>query len=163
MAFPAEALELENRNLGMDYEPTLAPAYKILKSAWDSGNRDREVGLHLMFIAWYGIVEPSHITGFTETPEEKHELSDVLFEIHEYFKDKIQNDAEALYAFGLMANMFWFMFERDEYWEPIGPSYKKRYRELEPGGLDPSIFKNRGAYGEYYEGQVNASKLPNGY
>jgi hypothetical protein len=163
MPIPAEALALENRNLGMDYEATLAEAYKILRSEWDKGNRDREVGLHLMFIAWYGIIEPSHITGFTETPQEKHELNTVLFEVHEYFKDKVGDDAEMLYTFGLMADMFWYMFEHDKYWEQVGIDYKKRYRESEPDGLDPSIFKDRGAYGEYYEGQVNASKLPNGY
>ncbi|HTK37091.1 MAG TPA: hypothetical protein VL325_01250 [Pyrinomonadaceae bacterium] len=153
MPIPAEALELENRSLGINYEPTLAEAYKILKAAWDKGNRDREVALHLMFIAWYGIIEPSHITGFIESDEEKHKLNQVLFDVHEHFKARISDDAEMLYTFGLMASMEYYMLERPDYWEKIGIEYRPLYRALAPNGLDSSIFKDRGAYGEYYEMQ----------
>ena len=163
MPIPEEALALENRNLGMDYEATLAEAYKILRSEWDKGSRDREVGLHLMFIAWYGIIEPSHITGFSRSDEELHELNQILFDVHEYFNDKVKDDAEMLYAFGLMASMEYHMLEHADYWEKIGIEYQPLYRALAPNGLDPSIFKDRGAYGEYYKGQAKASKLPNGY
>src|SRR5690348_1434161 len=115
MPIPEEALALENRSLGLEGEPTLAEAYRILKTEWDSGDRDRELGLHLMFLAWYGIIEPSHITGFNRTDPEKHELNQTLFEVHEYFKDKMTDDAEMLYAFGLMAAMEWYMLEHDRY------------------------------------------------
>jgi hypothetical protein len=160
MPIPTEVLELENRNLGTDYEATLAEAYKILRSEWDDGNRVREVGLHLMFIAWYGIIEPSHITGFTNSDEEEHELNQILFDVHEYFKEKMQDDAEMLYAFGLMASMEYYMLEHSEYWEKIGAEYQQLYRALAPNGLDPLIYKNKGAYGEYYEMQ---SQTPGGY
>jgi hypothetical protein len=163
MPIPREALALEDRNIGIAGEPTLAAAYTILKAEWDNGKRDRELGLHLMFIAWYGIIEPSHITGFTEAPSEKHELNDVLFDVHEFLKDKIDSDAEILFAFGLMARMFWYMLEHDKYWEQIGNDYQKRYRQLLPEGLDRAVFAGRGAYGEYYAGQIEASNLPNGF
>lgn len=156
-------MEFEKRNMGVNYEPTLAAAYKILKSEWDAGSRDREVGLHLMFTAWYGLIEPSHITGFTETADEQKELNAIMYGVHEYFKDKIADDAEALYAFGLMANMFWYMFDHDHYWEQVSINYQTRYRHLAPNGLDPSIFEDRGAYGEYYQGQVLASREHNSY
>ncbi len=79
MSISEEALAPENRNLGTTYEATLADAYKILKVEWEHGNRDREVGLHLSFIAWYGIIEPSHITGFIDSVGEKKELNKTLF------------------------------------------------------------------------------------
>jgi hypothetical protein len=38
--------------------------------------------------------------------------------------------------------------------------YRKRYRDLLPNGIDPTIFHNRGAYGAYYCGQA---KISGGY
>ena len=43
MSIPQKALELENRNIGINGEPTLADAYKILKEQWRNGDRDREL------------------------------------------------------------------------------------------------------------------------
>ncbi len=163
MPIQTEVLELENRNVGMNYEATLAEAYRLLKDQWDRGNRDRESCLHIAFIAWYGIIEPSHITGFTESDSERGELNQILFDVHEYFKTEITNDSEMLYVFGLMASMQWFMLERAPFWEQIGIDYRSKYRNLEPDGLDPSVFKDRGAYGEYFEMQAKVSKGPNGY
>lgn len=71
MTIPQEALDLESRHIGRDAEPTLAPAYEILKKHWQGGNRDRDLGLHLMFLAWYGQIEPGSLTGFTDAKEEK--------------------------------------------------------------------------------------------
>ena len=52
MPIPHEALDLENRSVGTNGKPTLAEAYKLLKKPWFDGDRDRELGLHLMFLAW---------------------------------------------------------------------------------------------------------------
>lgn len=142
-----EVLDLETRN-------DLAGAYAILKRQWDEGNRDRDVGLHLMFNAWYGLIEPSQYTNFTETTAERKELNDVLYEVHEYFASSIGDDVEMLYTVGLMANMFWFMFDHDRYWEKVSMDYHVRYRELAPEWMDPQIFEGRGYYGEYYAGQA---------
>ncbi|MEJ6581523.1 MAG: hypothetical protein QNL68_17195 [Akkermansiaceae bacterium] len=70
MTIPKEVLEFKIRSLGKDGEATLAQAYDVLKKCWDDGSRDRELGLRLMFISWFGIVEPSHITGFGEVKVE---------------------------------------------------------------------------------------------
>ena len=67
MPIPEEALDLENRSIGINGEPTLAAAYEILKNQWNNGERDRELGLHLMFLAWYGTSEPEYITGFSDS------------------------------------------------------------------------------------------------
>lgn len=146
-------IEFENQS-------ELNEAYKILKNQWKDGERDREVGLHLMFLAWYGTVEPRHLTGFAETTEEKTELNETFNEVHDYFEPQILQDAEMLYVFGLVANMFWYMFENSSEWEKRAVEYQKRYRELMPDGIDPKIFQGRGAYGEYYLWQA---KVVNGY
>jgi len=148
-----EVLDLEKGN-------DLAGAYAILKRKWDDGDRDRDLGLHLMFVAWYGMIEPSQYTNFTETESERAELNQTLFEVHEYFAPTIKDDAEMLYTVGVMAHMFWFMFEHDRYWEQISKDYQVRYRELEPNGIDPTVFDGRGYYGEYYGGQA---RVEDGY
>jgi hypothetical protein len=147
MSILQKAIELENQS-------RLAEAYEILKSQWKNGERDREIGLHLMFLSWYGIIEPEHLTGFAETDQEKTELNQTFNEVHKFFEAQIYDDAEILYVFGLAANMFWYMFENAEEWEKRAIKYQKRYRELEPNGIDPQIFDNRGTYGDYYTGQA---------
>ena len=160
MPIPQEALELENRSIGVDGEPTLADAYEILKKQWCEGDRDRELGLHLMFLAWYGLIEPGHLTGFSENEQLTQELNQTLTEVHVYFEPQIYQDAEMLYVFGLAAEMFWYMFDDAPAWEQRAKDYQKRYRALAPNGIDLEIFQNRGAYGEYYSGQA---AVENGY
>jgi hypothetical protein len=160
MPIPREALDLENRTIGINGEPTLAAAYVILKEQWQSGDRDRELGLHLLFLAWYGLIEPAHLTGFTETEEEKRELDRVFTEVHAYFEPLINGDAEMLFTVGLAAHMFWYMFDDAPVWEERAERYRHLYRALLPDGIDPEIFSGRGAYGEYYAGQA---AVPGGY
>jgi len=156
MPIPPEALELENRSIGMDGEPTLAGAYRILKQEWSSGDRDRDLGLHLLFLAWYGLVEPQQYTGFTETEKEKGELKRTFNEVHAFFEPQIEQDAEILYTVGLAAHMFWYMFDDAPVWEQRAERYRRLYRALLPEGIDPEIFIGRGAYGDYYAGQAGA-------
>jgi hypothetical protein len=154
MTIPQEALDLENRSVGINGEPTLADAYRILKERWLNGDRDRELGLHLMFLAWYGLVEPGHLTGFVESDELRRELNQVLTEVHKYFEPQIYQDAEMLYVVGLAAHMFWFMFDDASTWEKCAIEYRQRYHALAPDGIDPATFQNGGAYGAYYAGQA---------
>ena len=160
MPISQRALELENQSIGFSGKPTLADAYEILKEQWGSGDYDREVGLHLMFLAWYGLIEPGHLTGFSQTEDERQELNRVLNEVHDHFNLQIYQDVEMLYVFGLMAHMFWFMFDDNSIWEKRSIEYRQRYRALAPNGINPEIFRNRGAYGAYYAGQA---KIEGGY
>jgi hypothetical protein len=160
MAIPSEALELENRNIGVNGEPTLAAAYDILKDHWCRGVRDRELALHLFFLAWYGLVEPSHLTGFSEHPDFSDGLSQMLSDVHGYLEPQLADDAEVLYVVGLAAHLFWFMFGDSHVWEQRAIDYRRRYRTLAPNGIDPAVFHNRGAYGDYYAHQA---RVKDGY
>ncbi len=154
MSIPQQALEFENRSIGINGEPTLAAAYEILKEQWRNDDRDRELGLHLFFLAWYGLIEPGHLTGFSENEHLTRELNQTLTEVHAYFEPQIYQDAEMLYVVGLAANMFWYMFDDAPAWEQRAKDYQQRYRALAPNGIDPEVFQNRGACGEYYAGQA---------
>lgn len=157
MPISPEALELENRNIGVHGEPTLAKAYEILKEQWEGGDRDRELGLHLLFLGWYCQDEPGHLTGFVKSDGVKLELMKTFIEVHTYFEPTIHQDAEMLYIVGLAAHLSWFMFPIDDSgWEQLAEKYRALYRALVPSGIDPGIFAGRGAYGEYYEQQAKA-------
>lgn len=155
MTLPPNVLELENRSLGRNGEPTLAAAYHQLKVHWDTGNRDREVILHLLFLAWYGLEEPQHITGFENLDIISVELQQTFTTVFRYVQPAINNDVEMLYIIGLMAYLFPYLLTPDINWETISEQYRQRYRVLEPNGIRPEAFRNRGAYGEYFEHQAS--------
>lgn len=151
MTIPPAALELENRSIGVDGEPTLGAAYDILVNEWRTGNQTRELGLHLMFLAWYLLCEPPHLTGLIDpdTP-----LAATFNEIHEHFEPTIRQDPEMLYVVGLMAHLFPYLLGEDEMWARISREYRGMYRRQVPGGIDSTVFKGRGAYGDYFADQA---------
>jgi hypothetical protein len=157
MPIPQAAVDLENRE-------QLADAYEILKQLWSEGNRDRELALHLIFLTWFGIIEPVQLTGFPDTEEMRHELKLMFKEVHARFESQIYQDAEMLYVVGVIAQMHWFMLDDEieiaKAWEARGQKYHEQYRALAPHGIDPLIFLNRGAYGDYFAGQA---KVVEGY
>ncbi len=160
MTIPIEVLELENRSLGRDGEATLAAAYQMLKCEWDEGVREREVILHLLFLTWYGLCEPGHLTGFDENSTQWAELEHVFNEVYSSIQHTIDNDPEMLYVVGLMAYLFPYLLGDEAVWSKRSEQYRLQYRSLVPNGLDPAIFRGRGAYGDYFSGQA---QVVNGY
>jgi len=158
MAINPTALALENRNCGPKGERTLGPACELMRDQWRSGERERELALHLFFMASYINVEPAHLTGRNENRIPRAELESVSAEVHAWLlpDGAATDDAEALYVVGLPASMFpWELsLDHSRLWSDRAELYRARYRQLRPNGLDPAIFSGRGAYGEYYEGQV---------
>jgi hypothetical protein len=154
MPIPSEALELENRYIGSSGEPSLGDAFKILRSEWEKGNRDRELCLHLLFLCWYGLAEPAFLTGFLGSEfDDVHEFFNDVFE---YVQPEIENDPEMLYTLGLGAHLFGLMLPGGHgVWDRRSEEYRRLYRHLCPQGIDPTIFLNRGYYGEYYFDQAS--------
>ncbi len=161
MTLPPDVLELENRSIGRDGAPMLASAYERLKQYWDAGNHEREVALHLLFLAWYGLCEPAHITGF-EThdmrsdglPAWYDQLQDTFNQVHKAIEFQIDDDPEMLYVVGLMAHLFPYLLGDEREWTDRSERYRQRYRTLLPTGISPSVFEHRGAYGDYFAHQA---------
>jgi hypothetical protein len=160
MPIPIEALELENRSIGQNGAATLAAAYQILKGEWEAGVREREVALHLLFLAWYGLCEPSHLTGFDEMPAQVTELEHTFNQVYRFIQPTIDSDPELLYVVGVMAHLFPYLLGDAATWIERSKQYRQQYRSLVPTGLDPAIFHGRGAYGDYFAGQA---QVVNGY
>jgi hypothetical protein len=154
MPLPPGVLELESRAIGINGEPTLRETYLLLRESWLGGARDREIALHLMFLAWYGLVEPAHLTGFTESSDEQTELRAAFNNVHDFFEAQIRTDPELLFTIGLAADMFPYMLGEEAVWENRAIEYRRMYHAIAPDGIDPSVFSGRGAYGEYYQGQA---------
>lgn len=161
MNWPETILALENRSLGAGGEPTLGRALGLAIQEWDAGNRDREFRLHLLFLAWYCSLEPPHLTGLDETIFPSARLPGVFSAVYETFSESILDDAEALYVVGLIAQLTpWLLGGDHEVWEARSRDFRVRYRALVPDGLTPSTFEGRGAYGDYFAGQV---QVPGGF
>lgn len=154
MPISAKAMELENQSIGANGAPTLAAAYELLREQWESGERDRELALHLIFLAWYLIIEPSHLTGLDEARISSESLVGVFNTVHDWLLPTGTNDAEALYVVGLPASMFPWALGDHELWAVRSEAYRIRYRQLAPEGIDPAVFDSRGAYGDYFESQA---------
>lgn len=160
MTIPREVLELENLNWGRPGEPTLFRAYQLLLAEWRNGSRDREVGLHLMFLAWYLLCEPAHLTGLDKRAVQTSTLTAVFREVHEHFMPTIRSDVEALYVVGLMAHLFPYLLGEEAEMDALAEEYRVHYRGLAPKGLSADLFADRGGYGRYFAGQ---SQVVSGY
>src|SRR5438067_6571505 len=101
MGIPKQALELEQHSV----PPRLGEAYELIRDAWRGGDRDRDLGLHLIFLAWYLVIEPAHLTGIDEKRTPTADLPLMFNEVHDYFAPSIDRDAEMLYVVGLMAQL----------------------------------------------------------
>jgi hypothetical protein len=122
---------------------------------WLAGNRDRELRLHVLFLSWYCIVEPPWLTGLDESDCPSSALPELFAAVYETFADTIMNDAECLFAVGVMALIApWSLGGESALWEARSREFKERYRSLLPGGLSPSHFEGRGAYGHYFAEQA---------
>lgn len=157
---PSAILELENRSVGDPGEPTLGRALELAIGEWRSGNRARELRLHLLFLSWYCNIEPPYLTGLDETAVPSSELPKLFEDVYETFAEGIMDDVECLYVVGLMAELSpWLLGGEIATWESRSAQFRKRYRSLQPAGLEPAYFNERGAYGNYFAGQAAAGSF----
>jgi len=159
MAISAAGMDLEHRNVGPHGAPTLGPAFEVFRGQWESGERDRELALHLLFLAWYLYIEPAHLTGLDEARIPTDSLAAVFHAAHDWLLPTGEDteDAEALYVAGLAAHLVPWALGDTSLWTARSEAYRVRYRQLAPDGLSPAIFEGRGAYGDYYAGQARVA------
>lgn len=128
--------------------------YRRLRDGWDAGNRSREDSLRLLFLAWMHWADPEFVTGLSEDAR----AETTWHEVFAHFGGEDSSDAEFLHVAGMMALVFPPPLGDWDAWEEAGCRMTARSLELEPGGFPPELFKGRGDYGQYFEGQ--ARKAP---
>jgi hypothetical protein len=154
MTISAATLAAEVGAYRKDGTATLAEAYRRLLGQWNLGDHDREVGLHLLFLSWYGLVEPMFITGFEENDTVSEGLRGTFNRVYSAMEPSLASDAEFLFVVGLMAHLFPGALGKPEEWEHRAEEYRRKIRSLAPSGLDPASFSDRGAYGLYFGSQA---------
>lgn len=159
MAISADGLNLENESLGPDGAPTLGAAFEVFRGQWESGERDRELALHLMFLAWYLYLEPAHLTGLDEAQIPTDSLTAAFNAAHDWLlpAGADTDDAEALYVAGLAAGLCPWALGETSLWTARSEAYRVRYRQLAPDGISPAVFEGRGAYGDYFASQARVA------
>jgi hypothetical protein len=124
-------------------------AYVELKQRWLIGERDRELGLRLMFFAWMHWADPPFVTGLLDDPND----IPLWLEIFEYFGGEAASDAEFLYVTAIMASITPEELGGEDTWKPRVERRETRSKELRPEGFRPEDFERRGDYGEYFAHQ----------
>jgi len=150
------ALELEEESIAG--RPRLGEAYELLLEHWRAGNRDRDLALHLMFLAWYLSLEPVHLTGLDESRTPSSELPRAFNEAHDTFASTIGQDAEMLFVVGVMARICPWCLGDVHLWDARSAAYRIAYRRLAPNGISPLVFEGRGYYGDYFAGQARVKR-----
>ena len=120
--------------------------YQKLREGWDAGNRSREDGLRLLFLAWMHWAD----VGLYEDPRAETLWHDVFA----YFGGEGSSDAEFLHVAGLMARVFPPDPKNWKAWLDAGCRMTSISLELSPAGFLPELFKGRGEYGNYFERQA---------
>ncbi len=151
---PPEVRLLEQRSLGSPGEATLGEAYGLLLNYWRSGSRDRDIGLHLLFLAWYLMLEPAHLRGLDKDAPGSKQLQSTFSEVHSRFAEPLADDAEFLYVVGLMAHQSPLLLGDQKSWTELSENYRAKYRSLCPQGISAEIFDESNAYGNYFAEQV---------
>lgn len=147
---PREVRLLEERSLGAQGEATLAEAYGLLLNYWRSGSRDRDIGIHLLFLSWYLMREPGQKTGLREEDQTHKELQSTFVEVRSRFAKPLAEDAEFLFVVGVMAQLAPQLLGDPKFWTELSEDYLARYGLLCPQGISGDTFDESNAYGNYF-------------
>jgi hypothetical protein len=138
--------------------PTFFENCLKLLEEWHAGNQTRELCLDLMFHCWYLLEEQPQYTGYDPTLIEDDQLTKNFNEVHDLFAPEIRQDSEMLYTVGLMSELFPWLLGDENLWIARSLEYRNLYKLLEPNGLEPELFENRGEYGKYFAHQIQYAR-----
>lgn len=124
--------------------------YRILKARWRDGERDRELALQLMFLAWWHWAEPPFLTHLIEDAD----VGALWHEVFDYFGGETSADVEFQFVAGLMAHLFPYVLGDETEWESRGSRMIERAMAVQPTGLPLNTFDDRSEYGRYFSHQL---------
>ena len=107
-----------------------------------------------MFHAWMHWADPPLVTGLSDDPEAQQLWRDVF----DYMGGEVSEDAEFLFAAGLMAELFPYVLGDEGEWAARGSLMKQRALSLQSTALPVSVFQDRGGYGEYFTHQLRSHR-----
>lgn len=116
---------------------------ELLRQRWVEGCRDRETALRLLFLCWYGNIEPPYLTGIEGIPDS----SELCEQAYAALGGSACQDPEVCYVVKLMIELCPWCLGDPGHWEAIGPpEASDAYRRQ----VSTASFADRGAYSEYF-------------
>ena len=133
----------------------LGESFAMLQRRWESGGRDRETALRLLFLCWYGCCEPPDCTGLPGKVE-----AQLVCEAFDYLGGQSSSDPEVCFAVVIMAALFPYCMGSEDKWTEIGANMLARAKSA-VDCLSVSVFGGRGAYGAYFGHMLAREKAAN--
>lgn len=125
----------------------MCEAFAHLIERWDEGGRDRETMLRLLFLIWYNCADQC----FEPSPRSHPSFQEVF----EALGVGDSEDAELLYAAGVMADVAPWCCGDEKTWKKRSKHYLNKCKRILDGIPRPTTFSGRGAYGAYFEHMAN--------
>ncbi|MGQ0661827.1 hypothetical protein [Sphingosinicella sp.] len=135
---------------------SLEERYRGLKARWREGERDREPGLELLFLAWWHWAEPPFLTDLTDDED----VDTLWHEVFAHLGGERSDDVEFLFVAGIMAEVGGYVLGIDERWRARGRRMIDRAMAAKHSPLSESTFDNRGEYGNYFAHQLRGQLRP---
>jgi hypothetical protein len=119
--------EIEKANL--HGAPTLGLATKALLSRWQSGLRDEETFLRLIFLFWYSRTEPNFLTGLDEAQLEEFTVDTLMSDIG----GEAGLSAESRFVIAILGHSAYaFGFGDEAAWQEKSRRFLVEAAEMEP-------------------------------
>ncbi|MBB1062171.1 hypothetical protein H4F98_16475 [Lysobacter spongiae] len=115
----------------------------LLRQRWIAGCRDRETALRLLFLCWYGNIEPPSLTGIEGIPDGQ----ELCEQAYASLGGSACQDPEVCFVVALMIELCPWCLGNPDHWETAGPpEASDAYRPH----VSAASFAGRGVYGEYF-------------
>lgn len=129
----------------------LGVPYETLKARWVRGERGRELGLRLMYLAWMNWADPPFVTGLEGDPASVP----MLLELFDYLGGESSEDGEFLFVAYVMLRITPYIFGDARESLARADRMEDAFNRQHPSGISPSIFEGRGEYGRYFAHQAD--------
>ena len=136
-----DQVELEYKNGA----PSLGRALDMLLARWNSGARDEQTALRLLFLLWYNIVEPINLTGLPQDTDPS-----LFIKVFEEAGGESKASPTILFAVGKMAEMFPWAIGEEKEWEAISRKLIEKAVNEKPD-ISANTFAGCGTAGDYIQ------------
>ena len=153
----SEISEVEARYRPPRGESSLGTAFEMLEARWRDGERDRESGLRLFFLAWYSCAEPTQLTGLPQAS-----MAPTISELLQHFGGAESEDAEFLATLAIMSEVAPWCLDHSLNSKAQSSHLLARALQLKPGGFAPEYYADRGTYGDYMQHMATIHPLLSG-
>ncbi len=150
----SDIAKIEGEYAGAHGKPVLGEAFEHLKARWDTGQRDRETCLRLLFLAWYCCSEPNEFTGLPGC------VGNLFGSIFAHLNEVAPDDPEFLFVAGYMAGLWPWCCGEPLQWEKAGKECLRRF-QASGEHFEPENFVGRGTYGHYFAHIVRSGWIEN--